>query len=86
MGLLDRLRLMEACPIRLRPVLMTSVATIAAAAPLVVGEGLGHEARTPMGLTIIGGTLVSTVLTLFVVPALYLVLSRVEGSREKIEI
>jgi multidrug efflux pump subunit AcrB len=70
--------LLEACPVRLRPVLMTSVATVAAASPLVFGHGLGHEARTPMGLAIIGGTIVSTILTLFVVPALYLVLSRFE--------
>ncbi|HEY8279439.1 MAG TPA: efflux RND transporter permease subunit [Bdellovibrionota bacterium] len=71
--------LLEACPIRLRPVLMTSVATVAAALPLVLGHGMGHEARTPMGLSIIGGTLVSTALTLFVVPCLYLMLSRFES-------
>jgi multidrug efflux pump subunit AcrB len=65
---------------------MTSVATVAAAAPLVMGQGLGHEARTPMGLAIIGGTIVSTLLTLFVVPSLYLILSKVEGSREEIKI
>lgn len=78
--------LSEACPVRLRPILMTSVATICAAAPLVIGSGLGHEARTPMGLAIIGGTIISTILTLFVVPALYLVLGKVEGSREEIKI
>ncbi len=70
--------LIEACPIRLRPILMTSVATVAAATPLVFGHGLGHEARTPMGLAIIGGTIISTLLTLFVVPSLYLLLSKLE--------
>lgn len=70
--------LVSACPVRLRPILMTSVATVAAALPLVIGGGMGSEARLPMGLTIIGGTLVSTILTLFVIPALYLVLSRFE--------
>lgn len=70
--------LIEACPVRLRPILMTSVATVAAAIPLVFGGGLGEETRIPMGLSIIGGTIVSTVLTLFVVPALYLLMSPLE--------
>ncbi len=74
--------MLEACPVRLRPVLMTSFATVAAALPLVLGSGLGHEARTPMGLSIIGGTIISTVLTLFVVPCLYLVLVRFESKRK----
>jgi len=77
--------LLEACPVRLRPVLMTSVATIAAAAPLIFGNSIGQETRTPMGLTIIGGTLVSTILTLFIVPSMYLALSRFE-SKKKIDL
>lgn len=85
-GMAIRDALTQACPVRLRPILMTSVATIAAATPLVLGHGLGHEARTPMGLAIIGGTIVSTLLTLFVVPALYMILSRWEGERKEIEI
>ena len=72
--------LLEACPIRLRPILMTSVATVAAAMPLVFGNSMGQETRTPMGLTIIGGTILSTLFTLFVVPALYQVLSHLEKS------
>jgi hydrophobe/amphiphile efflux-1 (HAE1) family protein len=78
--------MLEACPIRLRPILMTSVATVAAATPLVIGKGLGHEARTPMGLSIIGGTIVSTLLTLFVVPALYLVLTKLESRKKEVEL
>ena len=74
--------MLEACPVRLRPVLMTSFATVFAALPLVIGTGLGHEARTPMGLSIIGGTIVSTALTLFVVPCLYLVLAKLESKRK----
>ncbi|HUP57392.1 MAG TPA: efflux RND transporter permease subunit, partial [Bdellovibrionota bacterium] len=73
-----RKALVEACPIRLRPILMTSVATVAAAIPLVFGNSIGQETRTPMGLTIIGGTIVSTIFTLIVVPSLYLLLSRLE--------
>lgn len=74
--------LLKGCPVRLRPILMTSVATVAAATPLIFGNSLGQETRTPMGLTIVGGTILSTVLTLFVVPALYAVLSRFENKRE----
>ncbi len=70
--------LLEACPIRLRPIIMTSVATVAAALPLVLGNAMGSETRLPMGLTIIGGCIVSTIFTLFVVPSLYLVMSRLE--------
>ena len=75
--------LVEACPIRLRPVLMTSVATVAAAFPLIIGNSIGQETRTPMGLTIIGGTIVSTFFTLFVVPCVYLLLSHFELKRNK---
>ena len=72
---------LEGCPVRLRPILMTSAATVAAAIPLVFGSGMGSEARLPMGLTIIGGSIVSTILTLFVVPCLYLGLTRFENDR-----
>lgn len=74
--------LQAACPVRLRPILMTSLATVFAALPLVIGNSIGQETRTPMGLTIIGGTIVSTVFTLFVVPALYLVLSKLEAKKD----
>ncbi len=70
--------LLKACPVRLRPILMTSVATVAAAFPLIIGGGMGAETRTPMGLVIIGGTIVSTILTLFVVPAMYMILAKLE--------
>lgn len=73
-----RKALLRACPVRLRPILMTSVATIAAAVPLILGNSIGQETRTPMGLTIAGGSLVSTVFTLFVVPCFYLMLSGFE--------
>lgn len=70
--------LIEACPVRLRPILMTSAATVIAAMPLVIGQSMGQETRTPIGLTIIGGTIVSTFFTLFVVPCIYLLLTRFE--------
>lgn len=74
--------LLEACPVRLRPILMTSVATVAAATPLVIGHGVGFETRLPMGLAIIGGTIISTLLTLFVVPALYLIMAPLENRKK----
>jgi hydrophobe/amphiphile efflux-1 (HAE1) family protein len=73
--------ILKAGPIRLRPILMTSVATIAAAIPLVFGNSIGQETRTPMGLTIIGGSIISTVFTLFVVPSLYKLLTVFESTR-----
>lgn len=68
--------LIEACPIRLRPILMTSFATIAAAIPSATAFGEGSETMRPMAITIIGGVLVSTILTLFVVPCVYSMLDR----------
>ncbi|MCM8774922.1 MAG: efflux RND transporter permease subunit, partial [Candidatus Omnitrophica bacterium] len=64
--------LKNACPIRLRPILMTSFATVAAAIPPALALGPGAETRVPMAVAVIGGVLVSTLLTLFVVPAAYL--------------
>jgi multidrug efflux pump subunit AcrB len=56
---------------RLRPILMTSIATIAGAAPLALGIGAGAEVRSPMGITLMGGFTTSTMLTLVVVPVLF---------------
>ncbi|MBS0617987.1 MAG: efflux RND transporter permease subunit [Spirochaetes bacterium] len=76
-----RQALIEACPVRLRPILMTSTATVFAALPLIIGNSIGQETRTPIGLTIIGGTIVSTIFTLFVVPCIYLLLTRFEKTK-----
>ena len=73
--------LIEACPVRLRPILMTSTATVFAALPLILGNSVGQETRTPIGLTIAGGTIVSTVFTLFIVPCIYLLLTRFEKEK-----
>jgi HAE1 family hydrophobic/amphiphilic exporter-1 len=63
--------LLEACPVRLRPILMTSIATIAGALPPALAIGPGAELQRPMALALVGGMAVSTLLTLFVVPAAY---------------
>lgn len=70
--------LQQACPLRLRPILMTSMATIAGAVPAAASLGAGAETLRPMGIAIIGGMLVSTLLTLFVVPVAYSLLSSLE--------
>ncbi len=76
--------IVTAAPIRLRPILMTSVATIAAAFPIALGIGVGAETRQPMALAIIGGVFVSTVFTLLVVPCAYCIMARFERSRPEI--
>jgi multidrug efflux pump subunit AcrB len=70
-GLDPTAALLEACPVRLRPILMTSIACIAGAIPAAVSLGPGSETRVPMAVSIIGGVAVSTFLTLFVVPCFY---------------
>ena len=77
-----RKALLTACPIRLRPILMTSVATIAAAIPAALTFGPGAESRTPMAIAVIGGVIFSTVLTLYVVPCFYSGMSRFEGKHK----
>jgi HAE1 family hydrophobic/amphiphilic exporter-1 len=66
--------LLHACPVRLRPILMTSIATIAGALPPALAIGPGAELQRPMALALVGGMIVSTLLTLFVVPSGYSVL------------
>jgi multidrug efflux pump len=63
----------EAGRIRLRPILMTSVATVMGAVPIALGLGAGSSSRRPLGYSIVGGVLLSTLLTLFLVPVVYLV-------------
>jgi multidrug efflux pump len=71
----------EAGRIRLRPILMTSVATIFGAVPIALGLGAGAGSRRPLGYAIIGGMLVSTLITLYLVPAVFVVLERVRARR-----
>ena len=68
--------LMEAGKLRLRPILMTTSTTVLGLLPMAIGLGEGSELRAPMAITVIGGLLVSTVLTLLVIPAVYAVVDR----------
>ena len=63
--------MLQAGPIRLRPILMTSIATLMAATPAALGLGAGSETRVPMATAVIGGLIISTLLSLLVVPAFY---------------
>src|SRR5207245_7103658 len=73
-GLSLREAVLTACPVRLRPILMTSMATIASAVPLAMGYGPGAETRAPLARSIIGGMILSTLVTLVIVPLFYVLL------------
>lgn len=68
---------------RLRPILMTSISTVLGLLPLALATGEGANGRIAMGVAVVGGMLVSTFLTLFVVPAMYIYLSTDREKKEK---
>jgi len=68
----------EACLLRFRPILMTTMAAMLGAVPLALGSGTGSELRRPLGITIIGGLIVSQMLTLYTTPVVYLYFDRLQ--------
>jgi multidrug efflux pump subunit AcrB len=69
----------QACLLRFRPILMTTMAALLGALPLALGQGVGSELRRPLGIAIVGGLIVSQLLTLFTTPVVYLYLDRFQS-------
>jgi multidrug efflux pump len=82
-GLSPRDAIYKACLLRFRPILMTTVAAIFGALPLMFGTGTGSELRHPLGVSIVGGLLVSQVLTLFTTPVIYLAFDRLAARMQR---
>jgi multidrug efflux pump len=81
-GLSSAEAIFEACRVRFRPILMTTMAALFAGIPLVIAAGPGTELRRPLGITIIGGLLVSQILTLYTTPVIYLLIDRLRRRSE----
>ena len=76
-GLVPRDAIVEACLLRFRPIMMTTLAALLGALPLAVESGTGSELRFPLGITIIGGLMLSQLLTLYTTPVIYLAMDRI---------
>jgi multidrug efflux pump len=78
-GLSPREAIVEACRLRFRPIMMTTLAALFGAIPLAIESGTGSELRYPLGVTIIGGLLLSQILTLYTTPVVYLTMERLRA-------
>ena len=82
-GLSPRDSILEACLLRFRPIMMTTMAALLGGLPLAIGTGTGSELRRPLGISIVGGLLISQVLTLFTTPVIYLFMDRLASRWRK---
>jgi multidrug efflux pump len=80
-GMQPREAIYQACLLRFRPIMMTTMAALFGALPLILSTGMGAELRRPLGITIVGGLIVSQMLTLYTTPVIYLVLDRMRQRR-----
>jgi multidrug efflux pump len=78
-GLSSEQAIYKACVLRFRPIMMTTLAALFGALPLALGSGYGAELRQPLGISIVGGLLVSQALTLYTTPVVYLYLDKLSG-------
>jgi HAE1 family hydrophobic/amphiphilic exporter-1 len=76
--------ILQACTVRLRPVLITALTTIMGMVPMAVSTSAGSEMRAPMAITVIGGLIATTFLTLFVIPIVYSLFDKVSFKTKKI--
>jgi multidrug efflux pump len=76
-GMSPREAIYEACLLRFRPIMMTTMAALLGGVPLALGTGVGSELRRPLGITIIGGLIFGQILTLYTTPVIYLFFDRV---------
>jgi multidrug efflux pump subunit AcrB len=77
-GISSKQAIYQACLLRFRPIMMTTMAALLGGLPLALGTGTGSELRRPLGITIVGGLILSQILTLYTTPVVYLYLAKLQ--------